>query len=107
MVACAEPDDPYASNPNYAGKSSKWIAMNVLSLDEKTVFVMEHATPIIEQMEELGFKVITVPFENVVEFGGGLHCCTQDIRREGDRECYFPKLADDNDSNGEYKCLVS
>ena len=68
--------------------------MNVLSLDEKTVFVMEHDTPIINQLEGLGFEVITVPFKNVVEFGGGLHCATQDIHREGKCESYFPKLAE-------------
>ena len=94
VVTCVEPDDPYSIDPNYAGKSSKWIAMNVLSLDEKTIFVMEHDTPMIDQVEGLGFKVIKVPFKNVVEFGGGLHCATQDIKREGDRECYFPKLAE-------------
>ena len=48
--------------------------MNFLSLDEKTVFVMEHDIPMIDQLEGLGFKIITVPFKNVVEFGGGLHC---------------------------------
>jgi len=94
VVTCVEPDDPYSSDPNYAGKSGKWIAMNVLSYDEKTIFVMEHDIPMIDQLEGLGFKVITVPFKNVVEFGGGLHCGTQDIRRQGDRECYFPKIAE-------------
>ena len=68
--------------------------MNVLSLDEKTVFVMEHDTPIINQLEGLGFDVITVPFKNVVEFGGGLHCATQDICRDGKCESYFPKLSE-------------
>ena len=68
--------------------------MNFLSLDENTVFVMEHDTLMIDQLEGLGFKIITVPFKNVVEFGGGLHCATQDIKREGERECHFPKLAE-------------
>ena len=94
VVTCVEPEDSYSQNPNYAGKSGKWIAMNVLSLDEKTIFVMEHDLPMINQLEGLGFKVITVPFKNVVEFGGGLHCATQDIKREGRQECYFPKLAE-------------
>merc|ERR1712203_855879 len=85
VVTCVEPDDPFSIDPNYAGKSGKWISMNVLSLDEKTIFVMEHDTPMIDQLEGLGFKVIKVPFKNVVEFGGGLHCATQDIKREGDR----------------------
>ena len=68
--------------------------MNVLSLDEKTVFAMEHHIPMINQLEGLGFEVIPVPFRNVVEFGGGLHCATQDIRRDGKCESYFPKLSE-------------
>ena len=94
VVTCVEPEDHYSLDPNYGGKSGKWIAMKVLSWEEKPIFVMEHDIPMIDQLEGLGFKVITVPFKNVVEFGGGLHCATQDIRREGDRECYFPNLAE-------------
>ncbi len=94
VVTCVEPEDPYSKDPNYAGKSSKWIAMNVLSLDEKAVFVMEHDTPMANQLSSLGFEVIPVPFKNVVAFGGGLHCATQDVFREGKRECYFPKLSE-------------
>ena len=37
-------------------------------------------------------QVVSVPFRAVVEFGGALHCCTMDIRRDGACESYFPLL---------------
>lgn len=69
---------------------SPWLSMNILSLDEKTVFVeaSEHAQ--MEQLDCLGFEVIPVPFWNVAPFGGGLHCATVDIHRDGVMEDYFP-----------------
>jgi len=44
-----------------------------------------------EQLDKLGFEVIPVPFWNVSAFGGGLHCATADVYREGECEDYFPK----------------
>jgi glycine amidinotransferase len=35
--------------------------------------------------------VVPVDFIEVSPFGGGLHCATVDIFREGDCEDYFPK----------------
>jgi len=46
---------------------SWWLSMNTLVLDPKTICV--EASP----------------------FGGGLHCCTADVYREGKLEDYFPK----------------
>ena len=36
-------------------------------------------------------EVIPVPFRDAYPFGGGLHCATADIRREGSCEDLFPK----------------
>ena len=71
--------------------SSVWLSMNVLVLDPKTVCVeaSEHAT--MEQLDKLGFEVVPVPFRDAYPFGGGLHCATTDVYREGDCEDYFPK----------------
>jgi glycine amidinotransferase len=70
---------------------SRWLSMNTLSLDENTVCVeaSEHAQ--IDQFDKLGFEVVPVPFWDVAPFGGGLHCATVDIYREGTQEDYFPK----------------
>ena len=44
-----------------------------------------------EQLDQYGFEVIPVDFFDVGPFGGGLHCATVDIFREGNCEGYFPK----------------
>jgi glycine amidinotransferase len=43
------------------------------------------------QFDKLGFEVIPVEFADVSPFGGGLHCATADVYREGTCEDYFPK----------------
>ncbi|MBZ5507216.1 MAG: amidinotransferase [Acidobacteriia bacterium] len=71
---------------------SNWISMNILMLDENTVVVEQAETPMIELMRSLGCEVVTCPFDRVYPFGGGFHCCTADIRREGTLRSYFPAL---------------
>ena len=44
-----------------------------------------------DQLDGLGFEVIPVEFFEVSPFGGGLHCATTDVNREGDCQDYFPK----------------
>ena len=44
-----------------------------------------------ELLDKNGFDVVPVPFYEVSSFGGGLHCCTADVYREGACEDYFPK----------------
>ncbi len=70
---------------------SWWLNMNVLALDPKTVCVEASETPVIELFEKHGLEVVPVPFYDVSPFGGGLHCCTADVYREGTCEDYFPK----------------
>jgi len=69
---------------------SNWISMNILMLNENTVVVEQAETPMIELMRSLGCEVVTCPFDRVYPFGGGFHCCTADIRREGTLQSYFP-----------------
>ena len=92
VVPCAEPDDWMARDPNYRGKSSKWIAMNVLPLSPDKCAYMAHDEPMGRQLASLGIEPVPVPFRAVVEFGGALHCCTMDVRRTGSCESYFPRL---------------
>lgn len=40
-------------------------------------------------------NVIPVAFRDAYPFGGGLHCATADVYREGTCEDYFPKQVDD------------
>ncbi|MEH1016319.1 serine/threonine protein kinase [Micromonospora sp. CPCC 206060] len=85
---------PVLSNdemPQYC-QSSKWLSMNVFSISPEKVVVEQRETPLQDMLDRLGFEVYTVPFRNVFEFGGSLHCATWDIHREGTREDYFPTL---------------
>jgi glycine amidinotransferase len=74
------------------GAVSNWISMNVLMLDERAAMVEQAERPTIALLESLGCTVIPVPFDRVYGFGGGLHCCTTDIRRAGGLHSYFPSL---------------
>jgi len=69
---------------------SWWLNMNTLSLGPDTVCVEASEKPVMELLDSYGFEVVPVPFYDVSPFGGGLHCCTADVYREGDCEDYFP-----------------
>jgi len=64
--------------------------MNVLVVDDRYVMVEASETNQIKQIEEFGFEAIPVPFRDAYAFGGGLHCATADVYREGVCEDYFP-----------------
>lgn len=88
IVECAPPSRDKKPPLCYC---SVWLSMNVLLLDPKTVCVEASETAQMEQLDKLGFEVIPVPFWDVAPFGGGLHCATADVYREGTLEDYFPK----------------
>jgi len=71
--------------------SSTWLSMNVLSLDEKSVCVEASEVGQMDQLDALGFEVIPVPLRNAYPFGGGLHCATTDVWREGTLEDFLPR----------------
>ncbi|HTD23369.1 MAG TPA: hypothetical protein VK738_11990 [Terriglobales bacterium] len=71
---------------------SNWISMNILMLDERTAVVEEAEKPMMDLMRSLKCEVIPCPFDRVYPFGGGFHCCTADIRRDGTLQSYFPSL---------------
>ena len=78
--------------PDYC-QSSKWLSMNVLIISPTTVVCEEQEEPLQELLSKLGFEVFTLPFRNVFEFGGSLHCATWDVRRAGNCEDYFPRIS--------------
>ena len=69
---------------------SIWLNMNTLVLDPKTVCVEASEGPLMELLVEHDIEVVPVPFYEVSPFGGGLHCSTADVYREGKLEDYFP-----------------
>ena len=70
--------------------SSVWLSMNVLVLDPKTVCVEKSEKYQADQLDKLGMEVIPVELRDAYAFGGGLHCCTADVYREGELKDYFP-----------------
>lgn len=80
------------SGPAPSRDVSNWISMNILMLDERTAIVEASEAPMIALMRSLGCEVIPCPFDRVYAFGGGFHCCTADIRRDGTLQSYFPSL---------------
>ncbi len=75
--------------------SSVWLSMNCLILDHNTVCVEASEVHQMEQLDKLGMNVIPVPLRDAYAFGGGMHCATADVYREGDCEDYFPnQIAD-------------
>lgn len=61
--------------------ASKWIALNMLSIDPKTVIVDRHQTNLIRQLEQLGFTVVPHELRHSRTLGGGFHCVTLDLIR--------------------------
>jgi glycine amidinotransferase len=69
--------------------TSKWVSINVLSLDEERVVVEEQEEPLIRFLKNRGFQPIPVPFRNFMSLGGAFHCATVDVRRRGALAHYF------------------
>lgn len=75
------------SHPFYF--TSKWLSLNVLSLDEKRVVVEAAEQPMIDFLKNRGFEPIPVPFRQFGSLGGAFHCATCDVRRRGSLQSYF------------------
>ena len=62
--------------------ASKWIAMNVLSIDPHTVIVDRAQTQLITVLEARGLTVIPHQLRHSRTLGGGFHCVTLDTWRQ-------------------------
>jgi len=62
--------------------ASKWIGMNVLSVDPQTVIVDKIQTKLIKKLESQGFTVIPLELRHSRTLGGGFHCVTLDLVRK-------------------------
>lgn len=69
--------------------TTKYIDLNVLSVDEETVIVNSLFPELIKTLEQHGFTTIPVRHRHRRIFGGGFHCFTLDTVREGSLEDYF------------------
>ena len=75
-------NDVVARDFDHFPYASKWIGMNVLSLDPETVVVDDIQTGLIEKLRANNFNVITTGMRQSRTLGGGFHCVTCDLERE-------------------------
>ena len=61
--------------------ASKWIGMNMLSIDPETIIVDEIQIDLIEQLKQEKFNIIALPMRQSRTLGGGFHCVTCDLER--------------------------
>jgi glycine amidinotransferase/scyllo-inosamine-4-phosphate amidinotransferase 1 len=61
--------------------ASKWIALNMLSIDANTVIVDAAQTDLIRILEQHGLTVIPHTLRHSRTLGGGFHCVTLDLVR--------------------------
>lgn len=62
--------------------ASKWIALNMLSLDPKTVIMDADQTDLRHAIEQRGITVIPHRLRHSRTLGGGYHCVTLDLWRQ-------------------------
>ena len=62
--------------------ASRWIAMNMLSIDPDTVIVDRAQTQLITTLEQRGITVIPHCLRHSRTLGGGFHCVTLDLWRQ-------------------------
>ena len=62
--------------------ASKWIGMNILSIDPETVIVDPLYKQLIKSLQDQKFKVLQTPLTHARTLGGGFHCVTCDLERE-------------------------
>ena len=62
--------------------ASKWVGMNMLSVDEHTVIIDAAQTQLIKDLERVGITVIPLTLRHSRTLGGSFHCVTLDLVRE-------------------------
>ena len=62
--------------------ASKWVGMNVLSIDENTVIIDSAQTQLIKDLKRCGIDSIPLSLRHARTLGGSFHCVTLDLVRE-------------------------
>lgn len=64
--------------------ASKWIGLNMLSIDNNTVIVDAAQTDLIRTLEQHHLTVVPLTLRHSRTLGGGFHCVTLDLWRQND-----------------------
>jgi len=75
----------------YLSKSigSNWIDMNVFSINPNLAVVDGNQTGLMKLLESHGIDIVPLKLRHAKMLGGGFHCVTLDIRRNGTLQRYF------------------
>lgn len=80
FIWCPEPIDiGYYMNYNNA---SKWINMNLFSINQNLVVLEEHQHNLRKKLEKYNIECAMLPMRHQRTLGGGFHCVTLDLERE-------------------------
>ena len=85
-IYCPDPN-PTQSDPEWPG-ASKWIAMNLLSLAPDLVAIEKNQQKLMSLLAKYGIESQPVQLRHTRTLGGGPHCVTLDLVREGTLEDY-------------------
>ena len=66
------------------GGASKWIAMNILSIGPDLAAVEANQVPLMRELEKHGVNCLPVQLRHTRTLGGGPHCVSLDLFREGE-----------------------
>lgn len=80
--------DIVSTDTDNNGISSNSIGLNLLSLNEDTVIVDKNQKPLIKILKQHGINSIPLELRHARTLGGGFHCVTLDLHREGKLEQY-------------------
>ena len=69
--------------------ASKWIGMNVLSIDPEHVVVPSLEVPLMKELEKHGVTPVPWQVRHVRTLAGGPHCVSTDLVRDGKLESYW------------------
>jgi scyllo-inosamine-4-phosphate amidinotransferase 1 len=75
-------DDVVAQDFYQYPYASKWIALNMLVVNPRTVIVDRHQHELIKKLERWNFTTIPLELRHSRTLGGGFHCVTLDLHRE-------------------------
>ncbi|MGH3273217.1 MAG: hypothetical protein ACRDNZ_02700, partial [Streptosporangiaceae bacterium] len=79
---------PPHGDKDRAALSSSWISMNLLMVDVDLAVVDAANVPLLRLLEWAGINVIPLHLRHARTLGGGFHCVSLDVRRDGRLEDY-------------------
>ena len=68
--------------------ASSAIGLNLLSINERTVIIDKNQQPLIKELRKYWIDSIPLQLRHAKTLGGGFHCVTLDLHRDGDLEQY-------------------